>query len=649
MSLHSPPRFIAALVAAAIAVSGFSSGALAQSAPKVTGTSGCIFRNGGTASAGQSVQCGTNGTDNVIQDNWATAGEVNNALTNLQNQINNVRNEVAEGADVSTDGSTILGNGTAGSPIRLNPAITNQINNHETRLGSAETRLGNIEAVNGQQNARLDSAETRLGSVEAVNGQQNTRLDNVEAKNATQDTRLTNTETKNATQDTRLDAVEQKNVQQDNRLDSVEQKNVEQDIRLGAVEQKNVEQDNRLDGVEAVNNTQNQTLANHGTRIGGLETTVASHGTRLDAAESVLTNHTAQLSNHASQLANHATQLADHGSRLGTVETKVAGLTVTVDQHSTWINNVNAGKGITNFRTNSNGPDAQATGQKTVSVGAGSVASHDNSVALGDGSKTDRANSVSVGTAGAERQITNVAAGSENTDAANVAQLRALAAALGGGAAVGAGNGQTINGRSAGAAAAGSGSNSGGVLMPTYQVQDREYRNVGGAIAALDDSTVKYDRNEDGSKANRISLSGGDKSKPVQISNVADGKLDLDAVNVRQLKAVAGGGKTYTDTRIDIMKEYVDRRFSALSGEIGEVRREARAAAAVGLATASLRYDPRPGKASVAGGTGHWRGSTAMAFGVGWNSEDGVARYNISASTADGEWGVAGGMSFTLN
>jgi hypothetical protein len=622
MSLHSPPRFIAALVAAAIAVSGISPAAVAQTAPKVTGTTGCIFRNGGTASAGEAAQCSTNGTDNLRLDNWTTATEVNNALTNIQNQINDIRNSGgAEPEPPVTDGSTILGNGTAGSPIRLNPAITNQINNHEARLGSAETRLGSVEAVNGQQNARLDSAEARLGSVEAVNGQQNTRLDNVEAKNATQDTRL--------------DAVEQKNVQQDTRLDGVEQKNAEQDIRLGAVEQKNVEQDNRLDGVEAVNNAQNQTLANHETRIGGLETTVASHGVRLDAAENVLASHTSQL--------------ADHSTRIGTVETKVAGLTVTVDDHSTWINNVNAGKGITNFRTNSNGPDAQATGAKTVSVGAGSVAAHDNSVALGDGSKTDRANSVSVGTAGTERQITNVAAGTENTDAANVAQLRALAAALGGGAAVGPGNGQTINGRSSAAAAAGSGMDGGAVLMPTYQVQDREYRNVGGAIAALDDSTVKYDRNADGSKGNRISLSGGDKSKPVQISNVADGKLDLDAVNVRQLKAAAGGGKTYTDTRIDIMKEYVDRRFSALSGEIGEVRKEARAAAAVGLATASLRYDPRPGKLSVAGGSGHWRGSTAMAMGIGWNSEDGVARYNISASTADGEWGVAGGMSFTLN
>jgi uncharacterized coiled-coil protein SlyX len=595
MSLHSP-RLIAALVAAAMAVSGISPGALAQSAPKVTGTAGCIANPNSEIDAETGASCKSNGSGSqMTYGNYTTAGEVNNALTNIQNQINSIRNDMGQDdpATVVTDGSTLLGNGAAGNPIRLNPAITNQINNHEVRLGS----------------------------VEAVNNAQNTRLTNTETVNSQQDTRLTNTETKNATQDTQLDAVEQKNVAQDSRLD--------------AIDAVNNTQNGRLDAIESVNDAQNLTLVNHETRIGGLETTVA--------------DHTSQLSNHASQLANHATQLADHGSRLGTVETKVAGLTVTVDQHSTWINNVNAGKGITNFRTNSNGPDAQATGTKTVSVGAGSVAAHDNSVALGDGSKTDRANSVSVGTAGAERQITNVAAGTENTDAANVAQLRALAAALGGGAAVGAGNGQTINGRSSGAAAAGAGTDGGAVILPSYQVQDREYRNVGGAIAALDDSTVKYDRNADGSKSNRISLSGGDKRKPVQIGNVADGKRDFDAVNVRQLREASGGGRSYTDNRINLMQEYVDRRFSALSQEVGEVRKEARAAAAVGLATASLRYDPRPGKLSLAAGSGHWRGSTAMAMGIGWNSDNGVARYNISASTADGEWGVAGGMSFTLN
>ena len=90
MSLHSPPRFTATLVAAAMFVSGISPGALAQSAPKVTGTAGCIVK--GNISAGEAAQCGNPTTDNLNYGNWTTATEVNNALTNLQNQINTIRN-----------------------------------------------------------------------------------------------------------------------------------------------------------------------------------------------------------------------------------------------------------------------------------------------------------------------------------------------------------------------------------------------------------------------------------------------------------------------------------------------------------------------------------------------------------------------------
>src|SRR3546814_365670 len=61
------------------------------------------------------------------------------------------------------------------------------------------------------------------------------------------------------------------------------------------------------------------------------------------------------------------------------------------------------------------------------SLGANSIADADNSVALGAGSIADRDNSVSVGSAGNERQITNVAAGTEDTDAVNLAQLQEVA------------------------------------------------------------------------------------------------------------------------------------------------------------------------------------------------------------------------------
>ena len=79
------------------------------------------------------------------------------------------------------------------------------------------------------------------------------------------------------------------------------------------------------------------------------------------------------------------------------------------------------------------------------------------------------------------------------------------------------------------------------------------------------------------------------------------------------------------------------------------MRAEARQAAAIGLAAASLRYDDRPGKLSAAIGGGIWRGEGAAAFGLGYTNEDQTMRANVSATTAGGEWGIGAGLSFTFN
>lgn len=111
--------------------------------------------------------------------------------------------------------------------------------------------------------------------------------------------------------------------------------------------------------------------------------------------------------------------------------------------------------------------------------------------------------------------------------------------------------------------------------------------------------------------------------------------------------------KNYTDqvavTTLNQANNYTDYKFGQLNQEIGKVRDEARQAAAIGLAAASLRYDDRPGKASVAVGGGVWRGQGAFALGAGYTSEDGRVRANLSATTAGGEWGAGAGVSFTLN
>ena len=61
-------------------------------------------------------------------------------------------------------------------------------------------------------------------------------------------------------------------------------------------------------------------------------------------------------------------------------------------------------------------------------LGYGAFVSAQNAVALGANSVADRDNAVSVGSVGAERQIINVATGTQDTDAANVGQLKAATA-----------------------------------------------------------------------------------------------------------------------------------------------------------------------------------------------------------------------------
>jgi len=95
---------------------------------------------------------------------------------------------------------------------------------------------------------------------------------------------------------------------------------------------------------------------------------------------------------------------------------------VDVDGASNGTDSAHAGTGTAGIAVGSN---ASATATGGVAVGSGAQATGANSVALGAGSVADRAHTVSVGANGEERQVTNVAAGTEDTDAANVGQMNA--------------------------------------------------------------------------------------------------------------------------------------------------------------------------------------------------------------------------------
>jgi autotransporter adhesin len=129
------------------------------------------------------------------------------------------------------------------------------------------------------------------------------------------------------------------------------------------------------------------------------------------------------------------------------------------------------------------GSQATAYGVDASSMGFNAIAYSNNSVALGANSYSDRENTVSVGGAGAERQITYVAAGTEDTDAVNVAQLNQAVA--------GAGNGageqvDTLGNTVAQALGGGAAMGAGGLMAPSYSIQGGTYNNVGDAFSALD-------------------------------------------------------------------------------------------------------------------------------------------------------------------
>lgn len=161
------------------------------------------------------------------------------------------------------------------------------------------------------------------------------------------------------------------------------------------------------------------------------------------------------------------------------------------------------------FKTNTDGVDASAQGKDSVAIGSGSIAAADNSVALGTGSVATEENTISVGSSTNQRRITNVAAGKNDTDAVNVAQLKS--------------------------------SEAGG---------------------------VRYDTKADGSVDYSSITLGGGSGGTTRISNVSAGVNNNDAVNYAQLKQSVQETKQYTDQRMVEMDNKLSKTESKLSGGI---------------------------------------------------------------------------------
>ncbi|KAB2654884.1 calcium-binding protein [Brucella tritici] len=415
----------------------------------------------------------------------------------------------------------------------------------------------------------------------------------------------------------------------------------------------------------AVNST--STDAVNGSQLYGVSNSIANH---LGGGATVNPDGTVNGPTYVMQGGNYTTVY----DTFAAVDTSLTNINNT-------ITDINNGGGIKYFHANSAAADSQAIGQESVAVGPQAVANADNSVAMGNGATTvagadgavalgqgataNNAGDVALGSGSTTQAVVNTSGTTINgTDYAFAGTNATSTVSVGG-----VGSERTITNVAAGRVTADStDAINGSQLYATNQAID----DLASGIGDLQDGAVMYDKNPDGSRANSVTLIGGDPNAPVLLSNVADGVANNDAVNVGQLKEGLSNtlidANSYTDNRVSYAidtansytdqvavttlnqaNNYTDYKFGQLNQEIGEVRNEARQAAAIGLAAASLRYDDRPGKASVAVGGGVWRGQGAFALGAGYTSEDGRVRANLSATTAGGKWGAGAGVSFTLN
>jgi hypothetical protein len=260
--------------------------------------------------------------------------------------------------------------------------------------------------------------------------------------------------------------------------------------------------------------------------------------------------------------------------------------------------------GSTYVRVNSAGPAASATGTNATAIGSGSSSSGLNSIAVGTGSQATQSGSIAVGFNSTSTGLNSIAIGTGATATGSVA-VGAGASAANGGAAYG-----------DGAVATGSLSTA-----------------VGPNASATSANAVAIGSGSTNTVANTVSF--GSAGNERRLTNVAAGISQTDAVNLGQLQSVAAGFQT---------------QLGGLQTQINDTRTEARGGVALALAASGLRYDDRPGKLSLAGAFGNFKGESGLALGLGYAATNRL-RFNAAVSGVPNQGSVGGTVSgsITLN
>ncbi|MFM0556253.1 YadA-like family protein, partial [Paraburkholderia sediminicola] len=607
-----------------------------------------------------------NNVNNLSNNVSNMAGNITNIagnVSNISNTVNNITNgggikyfhtnsTLADSSATGTDAVAIGGNAqaTAANSVALgsNSTTTTAVATSGTTIGgitytfagTAPSSTVSVGAV-GSERTITNVAAGRLSatSTDAVNGSELFATNQQVTQNSTDITNLTNTINNGSVGLVQQDATTRNiTVAKDTDGMVVDFTGTAGARKLTGVSAGDV----NAKSVDAVNGSQLYALANSTADAMGGGSTVNPDGS-ITAPTYLIDGST----------------FNNVGDAITNIDGRVTENTTDISNINNTLNNITTGAGVKYFHANSTLADSQATGAESVAIGGNAQSLAANSVALGSNSVADRANTVSVGSAGNERQITNVAAGTADTDAVNVAQLKASgiinpngttnaavtydnnadgttnynSVTMGNGAA----GGTTIHNVAAGTvgddavnvnqmnaaistvtniaksggnpmfAADGNRDTEAAVASGTHSTA------MGANASATANNSVALGANSVADRANTVSV--GSAGNERQVTNVAAGTATTDAVNVGQLNDSIGAavGNLPAGTSA---KDYTDQQINSVQNSVNQVAKSAYAGIAAATALTMIP-DVDQGKTIAVGiGGGTYKGSQAVALGV---------------------------------
>lgn len=269
--------------------------------------------------------------------------------------------------------------------------------------------------------------------------------------------------------------------------------------------------------------------------------------------------------------------------------------------------------------------------------------------------------------------IHNLAAGQASTDAANVGQLQAQAAALGGGA------GYT-----------------GGVFtMPTYALSGGTFNNVGAALTNLDgritanttaitniqnnsgtgtgatgpqgpvgpqgpQGTPGKDGSGTGVDSTAVHYDSGSSGSATiggQVHGVQAGTAATDATNVQQLQdaqaATLSSANSYTNQQVSNFQNQINGQqgqINDLYGQVNSLKKRIDGGVAQAMA-GNIPFNPYGGDTQLQAGVASYGSAQAIAVNIAHISENRKTIYTIgiSGATQGGQVGIHAGVSTSLD